>query len=363
MTATLAAASALGRFAYVGCRTTKDRGARGLGIVAYRIDSASGAWAQTQLVSDLVNPSYLAFDRRKDFLYAVHGDMDVVSAFRIDRATGALSFLNRQSTGGRNPVHLVADPSNRFLLVANYATGSVAALPIRADGGLDPLADLLTLPGAPGPHKVEQTGSHPHHLVYDPAERFLLAPDKGLDRVFTLAFDAASAKLQLAGSVATRPGAGPRHASFHPTLPFVYINYELDSSLSLNQYEATKGAVIPLQAAPSVPDSFVGANTSAEVEVHPSGRFVYVSNRGSDLIGAFAIEPSTGRMSPLGWTPTGGRGPRFMKIAPGGNRLHVANELTDTIVAFAIDAISGALRPTGEVVATGSPTCILFASE
>ncbi|MGY3494255.1 lactonase family protein [Bradyrhizobium sp. USDA 4502] len=357
-------AARFARFAYTGCRTTKDRGASGKGINGYRVDPASGAWTHVQLVENLVNPSFLAFDREQRFLYAVHGDFSEISSFRIDRETGSLSLINQQSTGGRNPVHLVADQSNRFMIVANYATASLAVLPIRQDGGLEPLAQLLQLPGNGGPHKVEQTGSHPHHVVYDPAGRFLVVPDKGVDRIFTLEFDPAKPLLKLTdpGFAATRPGAGPRHASFHPTLPFVYVNYELDSSLSVNRYDRATGTITPVQIVPSTPDSFVGANTSAEVEVDPAGRFVYVSNRGNDLIGAYAIDAASGRVTSAGWTSCAGRGPRFMTIDPSGTLLHVANELTDTIVTFEINHESGALSPTGRVVETGSPTCIAFAS-
>ena len=357
-------AARFARFAYTGCRTTKERGARGRGINVYRVDPGTGAWTPVQLVENLVNPSFLAFDREQRFLYAVHGDFSEISSFRIDRETGSLSLVNQQSTGGKNPVHLVADQTNRFMIVANYAAASLAVLPIRQDGGLEPLVQLLQLPGNGGPHKVEQTGSHPHHVVYDPSGRFLVVPDKGVDRVFTLEFDPAKPLLKLTepGFATTRPGAGPRHASHHPNLPFVYVNYELDSSLSVNRYDRATGSITPIQIVPSTPDSFVGANTSAEVEVDPAGRFVYVSNRGCDLIGAFSIEAASGRVTPAGWTSSAGRGPRFMKIDPSGTLLHAANELTDTIVTFKIDPASGALSPAGRVVETGSPTCIALAS-
>jgi 6-phosphogluconolactonase len=352
------------RFAYTGCRTTKERGARGQGINVFRVDQGTGAWNHVQLLEDLVNPSFLAFDREQRFLYAVHGDFSEISAFRVDRETGKLTLINQQSTGGKNPVALVPDQSNRFMIVANYATSSLAVLRFRDDGGLEPLSQLLQLPGTGGPNKTEQTTSHPHHVVYDPAGGFLVVPDKGVDRIFTIGVGSAAPELMLAdpGFVATRPGSGPRHAAFHPRLPIVYVNYELDSSLSVNQYDQATGRITAVQIVPSTPDTFVGANTSAEVEVDPSGRFVYVSNRGSDLIGAYSINVSSGRVSPVGWTPSGGRGPRFMKIDPSGTLLHAANELTDTIVTFKIDPESGKLMPTERVIETGSPTCIAFAT-
>jgi len=352
------------RFAYTGCRTTKERGARGQGINVYGIDPSTGAWSHVQLLGDLINPSFLSFEREQRFLYAVHGDFSEISAFCVDRENGKLYLINQQSTGGKNPVALVTDQSNRFMIVANYATSSLAVLPLRNDGGLEPLTQLLQLPGVGGPNKVEQTASHPHHAVWDPAGRFLIVPDKGVDRIFILTFDAVSKNLELTdpGFFTTRPGAGPRHASFHPSAPFVYVNYELDSSLSVNRYDGTTGSLAAVQVVPSNPDTFVGANTSAEIEVDPTGRFVYISNRGSDLIGAYAVDTSSGRVSPVGWISSGGRGPRFMKIDPTGTLLHVANELTDTIVTFQIDAESGKLSPSGRVIETGSPTCIAFAT-
>ena len=352
------------KFAYTGCRTTKERGARGQGINVYGIDPSTGVWNHVQLLGDLTNPSFLAFDREQRFLYAVHGDFSEISAFRVDRENGKLSLINQQSTGGKNPVALVTDQSNKFMIVANYATSSLAVLPLRGDGGLEPLTQLLQLPGTGGPNKVEQTASHPHHVVWDPAGRFLIVPDKGVDRIFSLTFDATSQNLKLTdpGFFTTRPGAGPRHASFHPSAPFVYVNYELDSSLSVNRYDAATGGVAAVQAVPSNPDTFVSANTSAEIEVDPAGRFVYISNRGSDLIGTYAIDAFSGRVGTVGWISSGGRGPRFMKIDPTGTLLHVANELTDTIVTFQIDAESGKLSPSGRVIETGSPTCIAFAS-
>jgi 6-phosphogluconolactonase len=362
--ASAASGARFGRFCYTGCRTTKERNARGLGINVYRIDGTTGAWAHVQLVKDLVNPSFLAFDRTQRFLYTVPGDLGEITAFRVDPESGSLTLINQQSTEGKNPVHLVPDRSNAFIIVANYATASLAVLPLRPDGGLDPVTQLVQLPGTGGPNKAEQTGSHPHHVVYDSAGRFLVVPDKGVDRIFTLEFDPATPKLKLTepGFVTARPGAGPRHASFHPTQPLVYVNYELDSSLSVNRYDPATGGMTPFQVVPSIPDTFVGANTSAEVEVDPTGRFVYVSNRGSDLIGAYAIDPSSGRVSPVEWTSCGGRGPRFMTIDPSGTLLHAANELSDTIVTFRIDAGSGRLLPTGDLIETGSPTCIVFAN-
>jgi 6-phosphogluconolactonase (cycloisomerase 2 family) len=352
------------RCAYVGCRTTKERNARGEGIQVYRIEPSSGAWTPVQLLKDLVNPSFLALDRSQRFLYAVHGDMSDVSAFSVSPDSGEVAFINRQSTEGTNPAHLLVDPSNRYLLIANYATGSVAVLPRNGDGSLGAVQQVETLPGTPGPHKVDQGYSHPHHLVYDPQGQFLLVPDKGLDRIFSFRLDATSGKV-LPGPVPfvqVRPGAGPRHIAFHPTAPFAYVAHELDSSIGAYRYDATKGALTPFQVVPSIPDSYVGANTAAEIEVSPSGGHVYVSNRGNDTIGLFALDAVSGRLTAVDWTPSEGKGPRFFAIDPSSQRLHVANEGSDNIVSFQIDAGSGRLKQAGQPIRTGSPVCIVFSS-
>jgi 6-phosphogluconolactonase len=350
------------RFAYVGCRTTKERNARGEGIGVYRVDHVTGAWLRVQLVQDLANPSFLAFDRTQRFLYAVHGDLSDITAFRINPDSGELTFLNRQSTEGRNPAHLTADESNRFMVVANYATGTLAVLPRNSDGSLRAVRQLEKLPGEPGPNRIEQGSSHPHEVAWDRARRFLIVPDKGLDRIFTFRFDGEVGAL-IAGNpafVQVRPGAGPRHVAFHPVAPFAFVAQELDSSVGTFAYEPDNGELKPIQVLPSTPDTFTGANTAAEIEMHPSGRFLFVSNRGHDSIATFAIDAASGRLTPLDWTASQGKGPRFFALDPSGTRLYAANENSDTIVRFSVDPQTGRLSREGEVIQTGSPVWIVF---
>src|SRR5215813_14824833 len=179
-------------YAYVGSFTTAQRKARGDGIHVYRADPATGAWTHLQHVGGLVNPSYLALSHDQRVLYSVHGDEEYATAFALDPATGEAKLLNRAAAGGKNGVREAVDPSGKFLIVANYSSGSVAVLPIAPDGSLKDQHQLVQLPGDPGPHKVEQTSSHPHDIVFDPSGRFVLVPDKGLDRVFVFRFDAAT---------------------------------------------------------------------------------------------------------------------------------------------------------------------------
>jgi 6-phosphogluconolactonase (cycloisomerase 2 family) len=349
------------RFAYVGSFTSEMRNARGEGLSAYRIDPESGRWARVQLLGREVNPSYLAVDPARPVLYAVHAEANQVSSFSIDDTTGELTLINRQSCGGDNPVHLALDATGRFLVVANYGSGSVAVLPVGADGALGGKTDLVALKGELGPHRTEQAVPHPHHCPFDPAGRIVVVPDKGLDRLFVFRLDSATGTLAPAEtpSVKTRSGAGPRHVAFNPRLPYAYVINELDSTVATFRFAAS-GALEPLQIVPSIPASFTGDNTGAAIDVSPSGRFVYASNRGHDSIGIFRVDESTGVLSPVAWEPTKGATPRFIGLDPAGARLYAANQRGDTIVEFDVSQASGVLKATGRIVVAGTPVCIVW---
>jgi 6-phosphogluconolactonase len=351
--------------AYVGSYTTARRQARGNGINLYRVEDGSGAWTHVQQLGGLVNPSYLALDHKGRFLYAVHGDLDEISAFAVEGGSGRLSFVNRRSAGGVNPVHLAIDATDRFIVTANYANGTLSVVPIEEDGSLGSGIRTSALPGAPGPHRAEQTGSHPHHCPFDPSGRFVLVPDKGLDRTFVLRLDADKGELvpNDPPHVEARAGAAPRHIACHPALPYAYVINELDSTITSYAWDTARGALRPFQIVPSLPDHFTANNTGAEIAVAPSGAYLYVSNRGHDSIGTFAIERASGRLSAVGWTSTEGKKPRFFALDPSGTRLYAANEASDTIVAFRIEPASGELAATGQVVENASPACIVFRDE
>jgi 6-phosphogluconolactonase len=349
-------------FAYVGSFTSAKRKARGDGIHVYRADAATGMWTQVQHIGDLENPSYLALSPDRRFLYSVHGDSDYATAFTLDRETGLAKVLNRASTGGRNGVRQAVDPTGRFLIVANYASGSVAVLAVAPDGSLADQHQLVALPGEGGPHPTEQTSSHPHDVVFDPSGRFVLVPDKGLDRVFVFRFDQAEGRLAAAepGFIKTRPGAGPRHLAFHPRLAIAWVLNELDSTIATYRWDAERGTLVPLQVTTTLPPDFTGASTSAEIAVAPDGRHVYASNRGHDSVAIYAADATHGRLRSIGWQLTQGRGPRFIGLDPGGRYLHAANEQSDTVVTFRVDVGSGTLAATGQVIANGSPVAIAF---
>jgi 6-phosphogluconolactonase (cycloisomerase 2 family) len=349
-------------FAYVGCFTSEQRYARGDGIHVYRVDPATAAWTHVQHLGDLVNPSLLVLRRDRRFLYTVHGDETFATAFSVDRQTGQLAVLNRGETGGRNGVFLALDPAGRFLVVANYGTGSVSVLPVRPDGSLTDAAQVIALPGQPGPHRVEQAASHPHDIVFDPSGRFVVVMDKGLDRIFVFVFDPATGKLTptAQGSVVARSGSGPRHAAFHPTLPILWVLNEIGSTVVTYYWEAERGHLRPAQILPALPADYTGENTSAEIVVSADGRFVYCSNRGHDSVAVFAADPATALLTPVEWVSSQGRTPRFIAFDPSHRFLYVANEQSDTIVPFRVDPATGKLTPAAAPIHTASPVSIAF---
>jgi 6-phosphogluconolactonase (cycloisomerase 2 family) len=347
--------------AYVGGYTSKDRDGRGDGINVYRVDEGSGAWSHVQRLGDLVNPSWLTLHRRRPVLYSAHGQEQEATAYSIDPGSGRLAVLNRQPTQGKNGVRLGIEASDRYLVCANYSSGTVAVLPIEPDGSLGALRDLVPLTGKTGPHPTEQTSAHPHDVAFDPRGRFCLIPDKGLDAIFVFRVDEGGKLVPGApASVAARPGAGPRHAGFHPTAPFAFVLNELDSTLTAYRFDAETGALEPRQTLTTLPPGWNGRNTTSEIAVAPSGRFVYASNRGHDSVVVFAVEPGTGALSPVAWEPTQGKTPRFIGLDPAGATLYAANQDSDTIVAFRVDRPSGTLTPSGTVVPVGSPSTIVF---
>lgn len=347
-------------YAYVGSRTTKERNARGEGISVYKVDQLKGGLELVQVVGGLVNPSFLALNNKGDRLYSVHGDESDVSAFRVDKATGRLTFLNRQSTEGKNPVHLALDPSERYLIVSNHIGASLAVLPLAVDGSLQPVSQLVRLDGKPGPHRVEQPHAKPHYNPFDPSGDFVVVPDKGLDCIFSYRFKDGQLIPAEVPFITTREAAGPRHLAFHPFRAFAYVVNELDSTVTTYRYDAIRGALEPLQILSTLPTNFTGNSRASEIAVDAQGRFVYASNRGYDSIAVFAIEASTGLLSYVTAVPTQGRTPRFFAISPNGRYIFALNEDSDSIVGFSVDDDRGVLIPNGHQVRTGSPVCMIF---
>src|SRR5258708_15435767 len=353
-------------YAFVGCYTTADRNGHGTGISTYHMDPATGVWEHRSAIEGITNPSFLALHPNERFLYCVHGGSGQgVSAFAITPGSGALTYLNTQPSGGTNPVHLSIHPRGTCLVVANYTGASVAMLPIAPDGTLNSASSVLELTGEPGPDPVEQPGPHPHDIPLGPSGQFAVVPDKGLDRVFVFHVDPHARKLVPTeqGSVQAKPGAGPRHAAFHPRAPYLYVINELDSTVSTYRFNADSGAITELQVLTSLPADYKERSTGAEIAVAPSGNFVYPSNPGHDSIVIFTADSNSGQLTTVGWEPTQGSQPRHFALDPSGSFLFAANQASDSITTFAVDQTSGTLKFTGQVVRTGSPVSIVFAND
>jgi 6-phosphogluconolactonase len=349
-------------FAYVGSRTTRARNARGDGISIFALNQERGSLELIGVESNLVNPSFLALNKNGDVLYTVHGDQECVSAFHVNAKTGSLSFLNQQSCQGRNPVHLALDPTQRFLIVSNHLSGALAVLPIAADGSLQEVSQRLEMKGCAGPHKIEQPFSKPHFSPFDPSGKFVLVPDKGLDRVFSFRFE--NGRLSEAPSpwIDSREGAGPRHLAFHPLRPLVYVVNELDSTVTACKFDDELGDLQPFQILSTLPDSYTGNSRASEIEIDAAGRTLYASNRGLDSVAVFSIDQDSGRLLMQHVVPSEGKTPRYFALSPNGRWMFVLNEDSDNIVTFAVDAESGDLQTTGLKVLCGSPVCMVFKS-
>jgi len=347
-------------FAYVGSRTTEFRRARGKGLSVYSYQSSNGVMELVQVLNELVNPSYLTLSSDGSRLYCVHGDLDDVSAFRVNAATGCLSLINQQKTGGMNPVHLALDREQRHLVVTNHLGSSLAVFPIDSGGALLPRSQLVKVSGPLGPHRVEQQQAKPHFNVFSPDFRHVIVPDKGLDRVFSFHFDNGCLKPAEVPFVSTREGSGPRNAVFHPMQPWLYVVNELDSTVTAYRFDAETGALVPTQVLPSVPCDFAGNNRAAGVTISANGRLLYTSNRGHDSVSVFRIDQENGLLSFLCAVPTGGQTPRFITLAPDNRYLFALNEDSDTIVAFNVQPESGELLRSHHVAVCGSPVCMVF---
>lgn len=353
------------KFAYVGGYSSERRKGKTKGIEVYSIGQ-DGKWSQIQSVESL-NPSFLAMDSKKRFLYSCQGDGDIVAAYAVDQQSGKLSKLNEKQASGDNGVHLMVSQDDNYLVVANYAGGSVDCFALNADGSLGNKVSTASTQGEPGELK-SQKGSYPHQVMFSPDGRFVLAPDKGRDLVHVMAFDKGTGALTPNDPPAlfSRPAAGSRHVDFHPTLPVAYVMEESDNSVTTCAWDAKKGILTPLQWVPAMPDTYFpkekGGNNhgSSGIMVAPFGKFLYVTNRGDNSIGIFSIDQHSGFLKAIGWEKTRGVLPRFFCFSPDGKVIFAANQWTSSIMAFAVNADNGKLTFLGPVVLGGSPTCILF---
>jgi len=367
-----AAPAAKGKYLfYVGTYT--EAGSKSKGIYAYSYDADTAQITPLGLAAETTNPSWVTIHPNGRFLYAVNEVQNYkgpnsggVSAFSIDRskdhrATGKLTFLNEMPTRGADPCYVTVDNTGKYVLVANYTGGSVAVFPIREDGSLGEASAFVQHTGH-GPNPQRQEGPHAHSINLSPDNRFAFVDDLGLDELLVYKFD--SAKGSLAANdppfAKLAAGAGPRHFALHPSGQFAYVISEMASTVTGFANDAATGTLHPLQAISTLPRDFKGQNDDAEVEVDPSGRFLYASNRGHDSIMVFAINVARGTLTPVEYTPTQGKTPRSFEIDPTGTLLFAANQESNNIVIFRIDQNTGRLTPTGQVLDVGAPVCVKF---
>lgn len=369
MTTILAAGAVGGAFAadaplrvYIGTYS----GAKSKGIYVSRLDPASGALAPAEVAAEVANPSFLAIHPNRKFVYSVNEISDsngkrtgAVSAFAVDPQSGQLTLLNQQSSEGAGPCHLVVDKAGKNVLVANYGGGSCASLPIGADGRVQKATSAIQHAGKsvnPG----RQEGPHAHSINLDAANKFAFVADLGLDKVLVYRFDSAGGTLAANDPpfTAVAPGSGPRHFAFHPSGRYAYVINEMANTVVAFVYDAGRGSLQEIQTISTLPADFKQESYTAEVVAHPSGKFLYGSNRGHDSIAIFAIDGSTGKLTAAGHQLTEGKTPRNFAIDPSGTYLLAENQGSDTIVVFRIDQATGALKPTGHKLEVPSPVCV-----
>jgi 6-phosphogluconolactonase len=342
---------------------------RGKGIYVFDFDAASGALTLAGIKEDVRNASYLAFNPERTFLYCVNEfkeyegmDSGAVSSFRIDPGSGALTYLNTQASHGTDPCHLIVDKTGRNVLIANFASGSVAVLPIAEDGSLKEASCVIQHKGSSIDPK-RQAGPHAHAVEIDAANRYVFVTELGGDKVMIYELDADNGKLTPnpnQPSVPVKPGAGPRQLVMHPNGRFAYLINELNSTMTAYAYDAGKGMLTELQTLSMLPDDFAGHSSCAEVQIHPSGKFLYGSNRGHDSIAIFAVNQDNGTLALIGHQGSGGKIPRNFAVSPTGEFLAAANQDSDNVVMFRIDPATGMLTPTGHMVEAGTPICVRF---
>jgi 6-phosphogluconolactonase len=350
--------------AYVGTYTTKTSSK---GIYSFHFDTATGQLTAIGIAAETRDPSWVAVHPGRKFLYAANeaGKASTVSAFAVDAKSGKLTLLNQIPSLGEDPCYLSFDKTGKYLLVANYSSGTSAVFPILADGRLGEHTAFVKDQGATGPNKERQEAPHAHWIETSPDNRFALVADLGLDEVLVYKFDATRGTLTPNEPAFARlkAGSGPRHAVVYPNGKFVFAVSELSSTATSFAYDAKKGTLKETGTASTLPPGFSGRNDVAEAAVHPNGKFLYVSNRGNDSIAILSIDPGNRTLAPAGGIPTGGKEPRHFAIDPSGKYLLAENQFSNNIVVFKIDPGTGGLTATGQVVEVPSPVDIAFLQE
>jgi 6-phosphogluconolactonase len=346
---------------YFGTYTTGNSPSKG--IYRSTLDLETGKLAPPTLVAEAVNPSFIVIHPNGKFLYAVSeaGRAGTVSAYAIDAKTGNLMFLNQQPSGGSGPCHVNVDHTGKNVLVANYNSGSFSVIPIEADGRLgEPTAVIQDTGSSVNP--TRQKGPHAHSVNLSPDNRFVFVPDLGIDKIMIYKLDAEKGTLVPNDPAFAKlaPGSGPRHMAFHPNGKFAYVISELAGTITAFAYDPASGALNKIQTITTLPADFHGFNGSAEVCVHPNGKFLYGSNRGHDSIAVYRIDPAKGTLTFVERQTADIKTPRSFNIDPTGTFCLVANQGSDNVVVFRINQKTGVLEPTGHKISVGKPVCVCF---
>jgi 6-phosphogluconolactonase len=321
---------------------------------------------QCGLTEGVPNPSYLAIDPSHRFLYAVNelkefegAPTGAVSAFAVDSTSGELRFLNRKPTHGTDPCHLTVDNTGKYVLVANFMSGSVCVLPIQDDGSLGDATHVIQHQGSSA-DPIRQSGPHAHAVTLDDTGRYIFVPDLGIDKLMVYRFDRNEGKLDPNDEpwVEVPAGAGPRQLVMHPRGEYAYLINELDSTMMAFRYDGDSGSLQEIQTLSTLPEDFEGTSTCAEVQISPSGKFLYGSNRGHNSIVIYAIDQRNGMLTCVGHKSTQGETPRNFAVGPAGEFLLAANQDTDNIVIFRLDPASGDPVATGHSVDVPTPVCV-----
>lgn len=353
---------------YVGTytHTGADEVGRSEGLFLFEFDASTAKLDFRGAVQDVVNPSFLVLSKHRPYLLAVNEGAQSpgnpeggVSAFAVDRESGQLSFLNKQPSRGVSPCYITLDASEKWAVVTNYDSGSIAVFRVGRDGRLGETSHVTQNRGR-SLMPVRQESPHPHCAIFDPSQQYVLVADLGLDQILLFQFDASQGRLlpHDPPAVAAAPGSGPRHLEFHPNGRYLYVTNELNSSISAYVWNQDRGALTHLQTISSLPDGFVGANILADLHVTQDGCFLYASNRGHDSIAVFAIEAPTGVLTRLETGSCGGRTPRNFALDLTEHYLLVANQNSDNLVVFRRDANDGRLIPVGASTSVPSPVCV-----